>query len=115
MALDNKHSGWMPLCAVAALVQRGDTVLPPLDGGVFAFTPVEPSGLPVHVNAWFEVNNNGIVWKRSDSESEDTVFVGDEAALAWNTELVSCSVDAYLDLLKALFDLIKNDPVAVYR
>jgi len=61
-ALDRKDKGLVPLAAVAALLKSSTLgVAPPVDGLIFAFGPAARSGLPVHVNAFFDAHH-GLAW-----------------------------------------------------
>ena len=73
------------------------------------------TGLPVHVNAWFEVSSRG----------DALVGIGDGAGAAagreeqvrqeWNRELCHCVVEAYVDLLAALPSVFAREPQRMYR
>lgn len=134
MALENKGAGLVPLVSVAALLQRGDVVLPPLDGGLFAYSPLEATGMPVHMNAWFETHEGRLAWPNrrqrghrqlaDNDEHDDKEEEEEEAALpsaqvaqkiAWNRELGVCCVEAYLDLLRAMPEMVKSDQSRMYR
>jgi len=123
MALENKSSGWLPLVSVACLLQRGDEKLPVIDGGFFAYTPIQASGLPVHISASFELEGNAVAWPRPREQDDDgggndggaAPSALQELAVAWNRELSSCAVEVYLDLLRYLPDMVRDDVSLMYR
>jgi hypothetical protein len=96
-------------------------VAPEVDGHLFAFSRVARTGLPVHINAFFEVRDS-VVGFRSDGrdaslEAHRAPPVApvaraseDQASYEWNRELFVCVVEAYMDLLTALPQVFEADP-----
>ena len=115
MALEHKHRGWMPLASVAAHLSGTAGVAPDVDGHAFAFSKVSRTGLPVHVNAWFDVTDCLVGWSRDGDKQQRPAAPEEQASFDWNRELLACVVDAYLDLLTALPSVFQNDPALMYR
>ena len=125
MALEHKNRGWIPIASVAAKLSGSQRVAPEVDGHVFAFQKVSHTGLPVHVNAWFEVKNGLVGWdtereggREGERERESTRASGaeEQACHEWNRELFGCVVDCYLDLLTtALPQVFIQDPSLMYN
>ena len=144
LALELKDRGVIPLVSAAILIKRGDELMPAIDGGMFAYTPLEPSGLPVHISACFEIEGRQMAWPRpkdvrsrrgrrgggggndreeeeeeedDEDEEEDEMPLSMELSqkMAWNRELSACVVEVYLDALKLLPEVTKRDMAKMYQ
>ncbi|KAJ1475493.1 hypothetical protein T484DRAFT_1828082 [Baffinella frigidus] len=70
MALERKDMGLVPLGSVAALLKSSSMgVAPEIDGQIFAFSPAARSGLPVHVNGFFDASH-GLAWPEECSQCQ---------------------------------------------
>ena len=112
-AIDHKARDWVPLASVAARMSSvtggsgaaEHAEVSPVEGQVFSSMPLGPSGLPVHINAWFEVGSGGrLIWpvpatSGDHTEEQDNAAAfgapGAEEEVEWNRELMSCVVDGY--------------------
>eukprot|EP00960_Hanusia_phi_P055442 762970-Hanusia_phi.AAC.2 len=113
MALEHKTKKLVPCVAVAALLSCDGLALPKLEGQLFAYSKVMRTGLPVHINGWFEVTSNAFGLLQNGL-SKDNLSSVERFELEWNQELLESSSEAYVDLLASMCPRFKHTPLLFY-
>lgn len=120
--LTDKELSYLPSVGVAmSLSSRSDMQAPPLEGHVFCALPLpvqmkSMTGLPVHVNGFFALNQNRHYIKTPNADEDERDKLMGKKQLLWNRCLMEEAVPkAYVMMITEAITTFKIQPNAVYR
>ena len=118
--LTDKELSYLPSVGVA-MALRSDVLAPPIEGHVFCALPLpvqknSMTGLPVHVNGFFALNQNRHYIKTPNADEDDRDKLTDKKQLLWNRCLMEEALPkAYVMMITEAINTFKVQPNAVYR
>lgn len=118
--LTDKELSYLPSVGVA-MALRSDVLAPPIEGHVFCALPLpvqknSMTGLPVHVNGFFALNQNRHYIKTPNADEDDRDKLTDKKQLLWNRCLMEEALPkAYVMMITEAINTFKIQPNAVYR